>query len=46
MPTRIGRLSCQCYSEVFRLGAKGQSFIVVVDFQLTFSFLVVKMEDY
>jgi len=34
------------YSEVFGLGAEGQGFVVVVDFQLTFSFLVVKVEDY
>jgi len=36
----------QRYSEVFGLGAEGQGFVVVVDFQLTFSFLVVKVEDY
>jgi len=35
----------QRYSEVFRLGAKEQAFVVEVDFQLTFSFLAVKMED-
>jgi len=35
----------QCYCEVFRLGAEGQDFVVEVDFQLTFSFLVAKMED-
>ena len=33
-----------CYWEVFELGAKGQGFVVVVDFQLTFSFLV-EVED-
>jgi len=27
------------------LGAEGQGFVVEVDFQLTFSFLVVEMED-
>jgi len=31
-------------SEVFRLGAKGQGFVVEVDFKLTFSFLAVEME--
>jgi len=31
-------------SDVFGLGAEGQSFVVVVDFKLTFSFLV-KVED-
>ena len=35
----------QRYSEVLGLGAAGQDFITVVDFQLTFSFLVVEMED-
>jgi len=35
----------QCYSEVFEFGAKGQSFVVTIDFQLTFSFLVVEVED-
>ena len=35
----------QRYSEVFGLGAKGQGFVVEVDFQLTFSFLVVELED-
>jgi len=34
----------QRYSEVFGLGAEGQDFVVAVDFKLTFSFLVVKME--
>ena len=34
----------QRYSEVFGHGAEGQGFVVVVDFQLTFSFLVVKVE--
>jgi len=34
----------QHYSEVFGLGAEGQGFVVVFDFKLTFSFLVVKME--
>jgi len=32
-------------SEVFGLGAKGQGFVVAVDFQLTLDFLVVEMED-
>ena len=31
-------------SEVFGLGAEGQDFVVVVDFWLTFSFLVVKVK--
>jgi len=35
----------QRYSEVFGLGAEEQGFVVVFDFQLMFSFLVVKMED-
>jgi len=35
----------QHYSEVFRLGAEGQGFVVEVDFQLKFGFLVVDMED-
>jgi len=35
----------QLYSVVFGLGAKGQGFVVEVDFQLTFSFLVAEMED-
>ena len=30
----------QRYSEVFGLGAEGQAFVVEVDFQLTFGFLV------
>jgi len=34
----------QRYSEVFGLGAEGQDFVVVFDFKLTFSLLVVKME--
>jgi len=34
----------QRYSEVFRLGAEGQVFVVVFDFKLTFSFLVVEVE--
>jgi len=34
----------QRYSEVFGLVAEGQDFVVVVDFQLTFSFLV-EVED-
>jgi len=40
---------CDCpvqrYSEVCGLGAKRQGFVVVVDFQLTFGFLVVEVED-
>ena len=32
-------------SEVFGLGAEGQGFVVVVDFHLMLSFLVVEMED-
>ena len=35
----------QRYSEVFGLGAEGQGFVVKVDFQLTFGYLVVVMED-
>jgi len=35
----------QRYSEVFGLRATGQGFVVVVDFPLTFSFLVVEVED-
>jgi len=38
-------LPVQRYSEVFGFGAEEQGFIIVVDFQVTFSFLVVKMED-
>ena len=34
----------QRYSKGLGLGAKGQGFVVEVDFKLTFSFLVVKME--
>ena len=34
----------QIYFEVFGLGAEGQGFVVVFDFKLTFSFLVVKAE--
>ena len=34
-----------CYFEVFGLGAEGQGFVVEVDFQLTFGFLVVEVED-
>ena len=33
----------QRYSEVFGLGAAGQVFVVEVDFQLTFGFLVVEL---
>jgi len=35
----------QRYSETFGFGTEWQGFIVVVDFQLTFSFLVDEMED-
>ena len=35
----------QLNSEVFGLGAERQGFVVEVDFQLTFSFLVAEMED-
>ena len=35
----------QRYSEVCGLGEKGQGLVVVVDFQLTFSLLVVEVED-
>ena len=38
------RRPVQRYSEVFGLRAEGQGFVVVFDFKLTFSFLVVKME--
>ena len=34
----------QRYSEAFRLVAEGQGLVIEVDFQLTFSFLVVKVE--
>ena len=34
----------QRYSEVFGVRVERQGFVVVFDFQLTFSFLVVKME--
>ena len=37
--------SVQCYSAVLGLGPKGLGFVVKDDFQLTFSFLVVEMED-
>ena len=33
------------YSEVFGFGAESQGFVVVFDFRLTISFLVVEMED-
>jgi len=36
----IHERSVQRYSEVFGLGAEGKGFVVEVDFQLTFSFLV------
>ena len=35
----------QRYSEVFGFGAEGQGFVVEADFQLTFGFLVVEMEN-
>jgi len=35
----------QRHSKEFGLGAEGQGFVVEVDFQLTFGFLVVEMED-
>jgi len=35
----------QRYSEVFGLRDEWQGFVAVVDFQLTFSFLVVEVED-
>jgi len=35
----------QRYSDVFGCGAEGQGFVVEVDVQLTFGFLVVEMED-
>jgi len=35
----------QRYCEEFGLGAEGQGFVVEVDFQLEFGFLVVEMED-
>jgi len=31
--------------EIFGFGAEGQGFVVEVDFQLMFSFLVFKMEE-
>ena len=42
---RIRERPVQCYYEVFGLGAEAQGFVVKVDFQLTFSFLVVEMEN-
>jgi len=36
----------QRYFELFGLGTKVQGFVVEFDFQLTFSLLVVEMEDY
>jgi len=38
-------LSCPTFLQVCRLGAKGNGFVVMVDFQLTFSLLVVELED-
>ena len=35
----------QRYSKVFGFGAEGQGFFVEADFQLTFGFLAVEMED-
>jgi len=35
----------QCYSEVFGIGAGGQGFVIEVDFQLTFSFFVVEVDN-
>ena len=40
----IRELPVLCYSEVFGLKAEGQGLVVVFDFQLTFSFLVAKVE--
>ena len=34
----------QRYPEIFGLGAEGQGFVVEVDFQLTFGFLVFDMD--
>ena len=44
MVSAIPERPVQRYSEVFGLVAEGQDFVVVVDFQLTFSFLV-EVED-
>jgi len=41
---KIRKQPVQRYSEVFELGAKGQGFVIEVDFHLTFSFLVVNVE--
>jgi len=41
----VGDTRVQNYSGVCGLGAKGQGFVVVVGFQLTFSFLVVEVDD-
>ena len=41
----IGDTWVCCPTKVCGLGAKEQGFVVVVDFQLTFSFLVVEVED-
>jgi len=35
----------QRYSEVFGLGAEGQDFVVEVDLQVTFSFLVFEVDN-
>jgi len=44
--TAIRERPVQRYSEVFGFGAVRQGFVVEVDFQTTFSFLVVEVEDY
>ena len=38
-------MTVQHSSEVCGFGAKGNGFVAVVDFQLTFGFLVVEVED-
>ena len=44
MVSAVRERPVQRYSEVFGLGAEGQGFVVEVDFQLTFGFLVVEMK--
>ena len=41
--TQVRERPVRGYSEVLGLGVEGQGFVVEVEFQLMFSFLVVKM---
>jgi len=41
---RVMSATCEVTQVVLGLGAEGQGFVVEVDFQLTFSFLFVKVE--